>query len=152
MSLMIRKIKSVNWLQILVLQLMVFAYSYISTLAKKVSGLKTEYGLFSLPFLLGLGGIFAALAAYAFFWQKVLKRVDLSIAYSNKAVGLLWTLLWAPKMFGEQITVKNVAGILIICIGVLIVTSGGEQDAAQDCGAGETTGTISERNEVKKHE
>ena len=118
------KEKKINWGQILVLQLMVFAYSYISTLAKKVSALKTTYGLFSAQCMLGLAGIFLALAAYAFFWQKVLKHVDLSIAYSNKAAGLLWTLLWAPKMFGEQITVKNVLGLLIICAGVLIVTGG----------------------------
>lgn len=122
-----KKKQVVNWKQILILQIMVFAYSYISTFTKKVSALKAEYGLFSIQVFLGLAGIFLALAVYAFFWQKVLKKVDLSIAYSNKAIGLLWTLLWAPGMFGEKITVRNVCGLLVIVLGVLVVTGDGQE-------------------------
>ena len=49
--------------------------------------------------------------------------MDLSIAYSNKAVGLLWTLVWAAALFGEKVTLVNVVGLVMICIGVIVVTT-----------------------------
>lgn len=81
-----------------------------------------NHGLFSVPVLLGLMGFFLSLAVYAFFWQKILKRVELSVAYANKAAGLLWTLVWSAFFFGEQVTVRNMIGLLVICAGVLMVT------------------------------
>ncbi len=112
-----------KWKQIVVLQAVVFVYSIISMLSKYVSGFIKSYGLFSWHVVLGVGGVFLALAVYAFFWQKILKKVDLSIAYSNKAVGLLWTLVWAAALFGEKVTLVNVVGLVMICIGVIVVTT-----------------------------
>ena len=112
-----------KWKQIIVLQAIVFVYSIISMLSKYVSGFIKSYGLFSWQVVLGVGGVFLALAVYAFFWQKILKKVDLSIAYSNKAVGLLWTLVWAAALFGEKVTLVNVVGLVMICIGVIVVTT-----------------------------
>ena len=117
-----KKTAGINWKQILVLQAVVFVYSFISMLTKCVSFLIRDHGIFSLQVLGALAGVFCALAVYAFFWQKILKRVDLSVAYANKAAGLLWTLVWAGMLFGETITVRNIAGLLVICAGVLMVT------------------------------
>lgn len=111
-----------NWKQIAALQLVVFVYSFISMLSKCVSMQIKDHGLFSIQVIGGLAGFFCALAVYAFFWQKILKKVDLSIAYANKAVGLLWTLVWAALLFGETVTIKNIVGLLVICIGVMMVT------------------------------
>lgn len=112
----------INWKQIAVLQFAVFVYSFISMLSKCISSQIGAHGLFSAQVLGGLAGVFFALAVYAFFWQKILKKVDLSVAYANKALGLLWTLLWAALLFGEQITWRNVLGLLVICAGVILVT------------------------------
>lgn len=112
-----------KWKQILLLQAVVFVYSIISMLSKYVSGFIKSYGLFSWQVVCGVGCVFLALAVYAFFWQKILKKVDLSIAYSNKAVGLLWTLVWAAVLFGEKTTAVNVIGLLMICAGVVVVTT-----------------------------
>ncbi|MCD7715484.1 MAG: hypothetical protein LUI39_03390 [Lachnospiraceae bacterium] len=112
----------INWRHILMLQIVVFVYSMISMLSKQVSSLISAYGLFSWQTVCGVGSVFLALAIYAFFWQKILKRVDLSVAYANKAVGLLWTLLWSSLMFQETISAGNVLGLVIICAGVLVVT------------------------------
>ncbi|MCD7763081.1 MAG: hypothetical protein LUI14_07750 [Lachnospiraceae bacterium] len=112
----------INWRHILMLQVIVFVYSMISMLSKQVSSLISANGLFSWQTICGVGGVFLALAIYAFFWQKILKKVDLSVAYANKAVGLLWTLLWSSLMFQEKISAGNVLGLVIICAGVLVVT------------------------------
>lgn len=117
-----KTLRAVNWKQIIVLQLIVFLYSAISMLLKCISLQMKAHGLFSLPVIGGMFIFFCAMAIYAFFWQKILKRVDLSVAYANKAVGLLWTLVWASLLFGETVTMRNVVGLLVICAGVLLVT------------------------------
>lgn len=111
-----------NWKQIAALQVVVFVYSFISMLSKCVSLQIKAHGLFSIQVIAGLFGFFCALALYAFFWQKILKKVDLSVAYANKAVGLLWTLVWAAMLFEETVTIRNGIGLLVICGGVMMVT------------------------------
>ena len=57
--------------------------------------------------LLLYGAEIGVLGIYALCWQQVIKRVELSVAYANRAMALLWSLLWAVLLFGEQITVKK---------------------------------------------
>ncbi|MCD8155615.1 MAG: EamA family transporter [Clostridiales bacterium] len=114
--------KKSSWKMILLLQVVVFIYSMISSLSKSVSSLISNWGLFSWQALGGIFVVFLALGVYAFFWQRILKKVELSVAYANKAVGLLWTLVWAALLFGEKITPGNVVGLVVICAGVLVVT------------------------------
>ena len=114
--------KKIDWKQILVLQTAVFVYSFISMLSKCASSLLKAHGLFSWQVILSGAGIVLALAVYAFFWQKILKKTELSVAYSNKAIGLLWSLVWSVFLFGEKITIYNVIGLVIICIGVMLIT------------------------------
>ena len=64
----------------------------------------------------------SGIGVYAIFWQRVLKRVDLSVAYANKGIGILWTLVWSTLIFKESITLLNVVGIIVICVGVMVVT------------------------------
>lgn len=114
--------KKINWKQIAILQAAVFVYSFISMLSKCASSLLKAHGLFSWQVILAGFGIVLALAVYAFFWQKILKKTELSVAYSNKAAGLLWSLVWSVFLFGEKITVYNVIGLVIIVIGVMLIT------------------------------
>ena len=103
------------------LQLLVFVYSLISVLTKLTAMQFSEHGLFSAGTLAGIAGIGMSLLIYAFFWQKVLKKVNLTTAYANKAVGLLWTLVWAAVLFKVPVSFRNVAGLLVICAGVFLV-------------------------------
>ena len=61
-------------------------------------------------------------------WQQVIKRVELSVAYANRAMALLWSLLWAVLLFGEQITVKKLIGVGLVLAGTLIINGGKEQE------------------------
>lgn len=56
------------------------------------------------------------------------KRVELSVAYANRAMALLWSLLWAVLLFGEQITVKKLIGVGLVLAGTLIINGGKEQE------------------------
>ena len=54
---------------------------------------------------------------YALAWQKF----ELSVAYANKSVYLIWSQIWAVIIFHEVLTIKNVLGLFIVLLGVLVV-------------------------------
>ena len=80
----------------------------------------------SWPFILLYGSEVAILGIYALLWQQIIKRMDLSIAYANRAVALLWSMLWAVLFFKEGVSVQNIAGVLIVIAGTIIVNSENE--------------------------
>lgn len=104
---------------VLILQAVIAVYSCSTVVAKFAAGQE----LFSLPFLLLYGMEIGFLGLYAILWQQVIKRVDLSIAYANRSIGILWSLLYAVIFFEEQITLKNVIGVIIVMTGTIIVNS-----------------------------
>ena len=63
------------------------------------------------------------LGIYALLWQQVIKKFELSVAYANKAVTLLWALIWGIFIFHEKITVFKTAGILLVMAGIFILNS-----------------------------
>ena len=69
------------------------------------------------------------LGVYAILWQQVIKRFELSVAYANKAITLLWAIVWGVVIFGEKITLGKVAGIILVMIGIFILNSGKEEQA-----------------------
>ena len=73
------------------------------------------------PFWL-IASYFCVLFLYAIGWQQILKRVDLSVAYANKSVALIWGLLWGLLFFKENINVKSVIGALVIIVGIIIIS------------------------------
>lgn len=115
--------KKIDIKTILLLQGLVLVYSLNGTLSKVASNSMQIYGAFSVRVILIMGCAVAVLGVYAIFWQKILKKIELSVAYANKGIGILWTLVWSVILFKESITINNVVGIIIICIGVIVVTS-----------------------------
>ena len=53
----------------------------------------------------------------------MIKRVDLSFAYANRAVAIAWSMLWAAVIFGETITAQNLIGVGIVLIGTMLVNT-----------------------------
>lgn len=114
--------KNIKTKNLLLIQSLVLIYSLVSVLSKFASKVLKEYGLFSLQ-LIGIVFLMGVLLMiYAYFWQKILKKVELSIAYVNKGLLLFWSLLWSVLLFGEQITLWNIAGTIVIICGILVVT------------------------------
>ena len=67
------------------------------------------------------------LGIYAICWQQIIKRFELSIAYANRAMVLVWSLLWAVVIFHDHVTVRNLAGIALVIAGTVIVNTAGEE-------------------------
>lgn len=114
--------KKVSLKLILVLQIVVMIYTLSSVMAKLASG----YDALSLPFLFFYGVEILILGIYAIAWQQIIKRCDLSVAYANRSMAILWSLIWTVLFFHEALTIKNIIGVLIVFTGTMIVNSDGE--------------------------
>ena len=77
---------------------------------------------------------------YALAWQKIIKKFDLNIGYANRSVYLLWSQVWAVSIFGEKLSVRNVIGVLIVLLGVIVVSLSAEK---KETGSGQKTDVAS---------
>lgn len=129
--------QSLKWKDMLMLQIVFLIYSFTS-LAQKLMSSYLPKGAASLPELLQqlfnvkliISGVLVVtlLGVYALLWQQVIKRFELSVAYANKAVTLLWALVWGMLIFHEELTVGKVVGILVVMTGIYILNTGKEQE------------------------
>lgn len=102
----------------LFLHLIFIIYSIISLLEKTAS----KYPFISAEFIFCLAGMIIVTGIYAVFWQNALKKLPLVIAYSNKGIVILWTMLLGAVFFSEKITLNNITGSVIIIAGIVLVS------------------------------
>lgn len=95
----------------------------IYTMAGVAGKIASNYSFLSWRFILLYGAEIALLGIYAILWQQIIKRFDLSVAYANRSVALLWSMIWAAFLFHETVTLKNVIGAAIVMMGTMIVNS-----------------------------
>ena len=99
----------------LFLHMVLLIYSATSVLSKTASNLNGA------GFVLCYGGVLLCLGGYALLWQAVLKKFDLTVAFANKAVVLIWGIIWGWLFFNEAVTWNKVVGAVVIITGILIV-------------------------------
>lgn len=115
------KRKKIRLKDILMLQAVIVIYTLSGVSAKFASA----SGFLSVKFLLFYGIEIGILGVYALLWQQIIKKFDLSIAYANRAMALLWSMVWAALFFHETITIQNIIGVVIVLVGTIIVNSDG---------------------------
>lgn len=109
-----------QWIKnILILQIVVVIYTLSSVVAKFATGKE----LFSFSFFLFYGLEIVILGVYAILWQQMIKKFDLSVAYANRAMALLWSAIWAVVLFHEKLDGKQIVGILLVVLGTVIVNT-----------------------------
>lgn len=111
--------KKISIKQIALIQAAVIIYTFGSISLK----LASNHDFMTLPFLFFLFLSVFFLGVYAIFWQQIIKRFDLSLAYANRAFAIFWSMLWAAVIFGERVTIKNIIGVVIIFAGIMVVNS-----------------------------
>lgn len=116
--------KKITWKNIIILQAVIIIYTVSSVVAKFATGKE----LFSFSFFLFYGIEIMVLGVYALLWQQMIKKFDLSIAYANRAMALLWSALWAVILFKDSLSVKQIIGILIVIAGTIVVNSDKKQE------------------------
>ena len=91
-------------------------YACVSILTKYAS----QQEFMSWNYMVGLIGAVGVMGLYAVLWQQVLKRIELSLAYMFKGTSLIFVMLLANFIFGEQITWNNIVGAIIIVGGIVL--------------------------------
>ena len=66
------------------------------------------------------------LGVYAIVWQQIIKHLPLTTAYANKAIGIVWGILWGILIFHEQLKWNMIVGAIIVIIGVIVVVKSDE--------------------------
>ena len=103
-----------------------------------VSGVFSKFAagvpFLSLEFCLLYAGLIALLGLYALGWQQVLKRLPLTTAYSNRAVAIVWGIIWGIVFFAEPVTLPKIAGAALIIAGVVLFSyaDAGPQERQED--------------------
>jgi drug/metabolite transporter (DMT)-like permease len=86
---------------------------------KEVHSLGQLLRLFLSPYVL------AGLMVYAFasvLWIYILNKGELSYVYPIQSTAFIFALIIGTTIFKEQLTSSKIIGVLVICLGVIIIT------------------------------
>ncbi len=104
----------------IMLHLLLFLYSTCGIFSKTAAGKE----FLSIEWCVNYGIVIALMGIYALLWQQILKKFPLNIAFSSKAVTLIWSMLWGVIIFKETLTITNIIGAVIVIAGVILMGSG----------------------------
>lgn len=108
--------------QYLLLHFILFLYSLGSIFSK----LGANEEMFSIKFIVLYGTVLFILFIFAILWQQVLKIMPLTTAYANKAVVIVWGMVWGKIIFNEKISINMILGSILIFYGIYKVVNDSE--------------------------
>ncbi|MCL2222458.1 MAG: EamA family transporter [Oscillospiraceae bacterium] len=80
-----------------------------------------EHPIYSMQ-ALGLYALaFTLFGCFAIIWQQVLKRLPLTVAHANRAVTILYGMIFGAVLFSETISLNMIIGALIIVAGIVLM-------------------------------
>ena len=71
---------------------------------------------------LWLWGAMLCYAVSILLWMAVLSKVEVSYAYPFLSVGYIVAAIAGYMFFGESVSLTRIAGIIVICIGVILIS------------------------------
>lgn len=86
---------------------------------KDVHSLGQLLRLFLSPYIIG------GLTVYAFasvLWIYVLNKGELSYVYPIQSTAFIFAMIIGTTIFKEELTLTKIVGVLVICLGVIIIT------------------------------
>lgn len=110
----IQKIKNVA-----LLQGVIIIYTISSVMSKEASASGDNL----LRFLFFFGMEFVVLGVYALLWQQMMKRFELSVAFANRSMAVVWSMIWAVLFFHDTISIQNMAGVVLVVVGICIINT-----------------------------
>lgn len=113
-----KKLKFKYYIQ---LHLAILIYTFSSVFSKITANSINENGLYSMSNIIFLALTFSSLAIYAVVWQQIIKKVDLTVAYVNKGVTIIWSLIWSAILFKETLSINSLIGASVVIIGIMVV-------------------------------
>ena len=111
----------IKYYVILHIELLLFS---LGGVCSKMAG---KYEFLSKGFIIYYGLVILNLGVYAIVWQQIIKKLPLNTSYANKAITVVWGMVWGVIFFGEKITWNMIVGAIIVIIGVLTVVQSDEE-------------------------
>ena len=109
--------KKIDIKSLVLLEIAFFIYSLSSMFSKQA--------MYNNPTILHIvifyGLSLFMLGVYAIIWQQVLKKLDLSVAFANKGITIIWGIIWGVILFKEKITIGMIIGALIVILGIIVM-------------------------------
>lgn len=105
-----------KWLSYIMLILAIAIYSTVGVLTRCAS----MYLFLSWQYILFVIGAVGVLGIYAIIWQQLIQRMEISLAYMFKGLGVVFALLICHYVFDEVITPHNIIGAIIIIAGITL--------------------------------
>lgn len=105
-----------NWISYIVLILAIAIYSTVGVMTRCAA----MYPFLSWQYISFVVGAVGILGIYAILWQQLIQRMDISLAYMFKGLGVVFALLICHYVFGEIITLNNMIGAFIIIGGITL--------------------------------
>ena len=106
----------------LLLHTLLIIYSLGGIFSKMVA----SENFLSADFLVCYFLLLLTLVIYALGWQQIIKVLPLSTAFANKAITVVWGLVWGKLLFNENITVGKLIGIGFIVAGIVLFSYSGK--------------------------
>ena len=107
-----------------------YIFLHIGFLVMSVAGIFSKLAansdLLSPSFFMYYFMVLMIFVCYAILWQQILKQLSLITAYFNKAVTIVWGMIWGRIFFSEIITWNMILGGIIVFIGICFVLSGND--------------------------
>ena len=111
----------------ILLHLNIMLFSFTSVFSKLASVQFNKKGIWSIWLYVFLFLMLLNCFVYALAWQKVIRRFELNVAYANRTVYMIWSQVWAVMIFHENLTARNILGLWIVFVGVMIVSTQGPE-------------------------
>ena len=121
---------------ILFMQILVFLFSISSLLTKVTANSLSANGIFSFKTIIPFFFAGILMLVYAYFWQIVLSKLQLSVAYLSKGTMLFWSMIWSAFLFKEKVSWTNIVAVILIFIGVYFINidSAKNESSSEDIG------------------
>ncbi len=88
--------------------------------------LAATFEVMSFGFILCYAGLLFIYGIYALCWQQIIKRLSLTVAFANKAITVVWGIIWGYLFFDEAITLQKLIGAVMVMTGIVIYAATGD--------------------------
>lgn len=88
--------------------------------------LAATFEVMSFGFILCYAGLLFIYGIYALCWQQIIKRLSLTVAFANKAITVVWGIIWGYLFFDEAITLQKLIGAAMVMTGIVIYAATGD--------------------------
>ena len=82
-----------------------------------------RYETFSPGYFFWFGLAVVILGIYAICWQLILEKIPLTTAYLRRGFSYILLFIWSTLIFHETITIRQIIGIAVISLGMIISVS-----------------------------